>query len=752
MKGDFSRYTFNRAKHYSAVLMQQGRVQVDADWNEQQAIAQNRVETEAIDVIGKCGAPKHEAGFGIISVGADFELSAGRFYVDGILCENEAPTRYSQQPDLPDPEPLETLLANGQPGLIYLDVWKRHLTALDDPQMKEVALGDPDTTTRLKTIWQVKVLPLDEPTEEVTCDSELSQWNDLIAPSSGTLAARTAEPDETESPCLIPPEAGYLRLENQLYRVEIHQGSEADAVTFKWSRDNGSIVTEIQAISGNEITVADLGRDQVLGFTKGQWIEISDDALELRGLPGELLQIDDFTTSAAGSPIIVLASAPTVSISLDRHPKLRRWDHSGPSATAVGVEVAAGWVNLEGGIQVQFSEGTYKTGDYWLIPARTATGQIEWPLTTAAVPAPIPQLPLGIEHHYCRLAIAQLLPSNDPDSNTGQLDLLEVCDHSFCPLTELDPGAACCTVVVQPGESIQSALDSLPQAGGCVCLKTGVHEIRQPIRIEKSNVVLKGESPGTHVIRNNGLSLLIIAQPRLQLIRDVKVEQIHFEAAGSESDAGNLLNLTLLVIGSGLNIRVRHCHFEIAESPDNQSGSTLPIAAALGIAVVNSRQVALLENTISLALIGIWAEGCTACKIAGNQLVGPVFQVTDLLAISVGYIGILLNLLPSENVLIGQDCQIAANALQDYLIGIAAGVRSDRCQILNNQIRRQAINQLQIEEFNNQYLAGSEPFIYGIIAYGTHNAIAENYLELNSPSYGGIRAFGAFARIEHNTL
>ncbi|MCX6048065.1 MAG: DUF6519 domain-containing protein, partial [Chloroflexi bacterium] len=35
MKGDFTRSTFKPAKHYSSVRMQQGRVQLDADWNEQ---------------------------------------------------------------------------------------------------------------------------------------------------------------------------------------------------------------------------------------------------------------------------------------------------------------------------------------------------------------------------------------------------------------------------------------------------------------------------------------------------------------------------------------------------------------------------------------------------------------------------------------------------------------------------------------------------------------------------------------------
>ena len=57
MKGDFSRRTFDRAKHYAGVLMQQGRVSVDADWNEEQEIARYRVKTETVDVVGRCGTP-----------------------------------------------------------------------------------------------------------------------------------------------------------------------------------------------------------------------------------------------------------------------------------------------------------------------------------------------------------------------------------------------------------------------------------------------------------------------------------------------------------------------------------------------------------------------------------------------------------------------------------------------------------------------------------------------------------------------
>ena len=57
MKGDFSRLTFDRAKHYSGVRMQQGRVQLDADWNEQMDILQHYLATEVTDFIGDSGVP-----------------------------------------------------------------------------------------------------------------------------------------------------------------------------------------------------------------------------------------------------------------------------------------------------------------------------------------------------------------------------------------------------------------------------------------------------------------------------------------------------------------------------------------------------------------------------------------------------------------------------------------------------------------------------------------------------------------------
>ena len=276
MKGDFTRSTFKPGKHYSGVRMQQGRVQLDADWNEQIDIAAHRTETEAIDVIGGCGAPMHDAGFSLTN-GPVPKIGTGRFYVDGILCENDDAIDLDKQPDLPVAAPGDLITpknATVQDGLYiaYLDVWQRHVTALEDDGIREVALGGPDTATRTKTLWQVKLLgPLAAP---LTCVSEPALWKDLLdRTQDGRLSARAAESEDAEGPCVVPPGAGYRRLENQLYRVEIHEVDGSGAIkVLKWSRDNGAIVTrwlDQKLSKPSELIVSTIGRDSVLRLRAG---------------------------------------------------------------------------------------------------------------------------------------------------------------------------------------------------------------------------------------------------------------------------------------------------------------------------------------------------------------------------------------------------------------------------------------------------------------------------------------------------
>ena len=114
MKGDFSRLRFSPNKNYTSVLQQQGRVTLDADANEQCAINDYLRTTETIDVVGPVGGPVHDEGFKITVQGNTLEIGKGRYYVEGILCENPLPLFYADQPFLIDPSP-DRPGASGQP-------------------------------------------------------------------------------------------------------------------------------------------------------------------------------------------------------------------------------------------------------------------------------------------------------------------------------------------------------------------------------------------------------------------------------------------------------------------------------------------------------------------------------------------------------------------------------------------------------------------------------------------------------------
>src|SRR5215212_1660121 len=91
MKGDNSRSTFQREKHYTGVRIQQGRGLLDAEWNEQVDIQNGLGETANTDIIGASGASRISGGFLIVAVPGDLVITPGRMWVDGILCECEAP-------------------------------------------------------------------------------------------------------------------------------------------------------------------------------------------------------------------------------------------------------------------------------------------------------------------------------------------------------------------------------------------------------------------------------------------------------------------------------------------------------------------------------------------------------------------------------------------------------------------------------------------------------------------------------------
>src|SRR6266508_690503 len=135
MKGDFSRRTFDADKHYSAVLVEQGRLLTDADSDEEHRILAYRHERTTEDLVGGCGGPIPEAGFGLTTTdGTDLLIGPGPYYAAGTLLENDSKVDYTTQPDRFDvswPPPARGRVA------IVLNSWRRLVTALDDPSIRE---------------------------------------------------------------------------------------------------------------------------------------------------------------------------------------------------------------------------------------------------------------------------------------------------------------------------------------------------------------------------------------------------------------------------------------------------------------------------------------------------------------------------------------------------------------------------------------------------------------------------------------
>jgi len=447
MSGDFSRDTSHAAQlaRYTRVLLQQGRPLLDADFNEQSAIHHDLLRTFIADMVGRGWRPDKGFNLGKPAVAADgFKIAKGHFYVDGILCDNPIDRTYVDQPFRPKP-----VAQLGSDNFVaYIECWERHLCAVQRPALREIALGGPDTASRAQIVWQVRVATVEwvqEQTEQLkkalverikvvdkkeadalteqqknvlpALTKDLSDeiakpkpkeadvcaksqaWFDALAAAPPRLRAMAKRDASDNEACSISPDSIYRGRENQLYRVEIHEGGTLAGdvkPTFKWSRENGSVLFAVQ--SGKSIVVAGpdggsvvtltipletLGHDRRTGLCVSDWVEVTSESFELEALAPPLGQVKRIDRTRRSVEVEMVKVKST--FDFDTCTLLRRWDqteHLDANGTVVVAEVTGtnAWTPLERGVQIQFQPGgVYRTGDYWLIPARVASGDVLWP-------------------------------------------------------------------------------------------------------------------------------------------------------------------------------------------------------------------------------------------------------------------------------------------------------------------------------------------------------------------------------------
>lgn len=484
--------------------------------------AGHRVD-EAMGAVGRIEHADTGAKPGPIWRPTGYYLGAGRYYVDGVLCENPSRIRLEQQPDDPgDPLPTE-------PGLYTaaLEVWEHVVTADEDPALREVALGGPDTTVRTRTVWQVRLVRLGDDPDADDPGDKAPAWRGFHAgrATSGGLRARRRPDVATELPG------------NTLYRVEIHDRGERAGGPL-WP-DPASPRLSGRPASGHDDRVEVTGGalDPAIWFA-GRWVEIvaaservltrliaiepdaeaprlhagapvprgggltvraiasykwardnASDALPIRDITGRVVELRAPVEHgrgrlAAGDWVEVVNARAVVS---DVAPRLHRVTSISDDRLAVTLDddlaipvapgawavlqrwddaeteqpapVREGWLELEHGLQIELAG----TGFYARGAHWLLASRVE--LGTVEWPqvdgAPAVRPPLGL-HHACRLALIRVA-----DEETAIEDLR----HRFSPLVARSaavapPGAPPPAVLRDVAQVRELRVDGVAHVGG----------------------------------------------------------------------------------------------------------------------------------------------------------------------------------------------------------------------------------------------------------------------------------------------
>ena len=453
MHGDFSRNSFDPKHNFARVLMQQGRLIVDADWNEQSEMLLHYIRRLAIDIIGWHGGPDAKTNEGPFLCSYDKDAKKVklnvlgkpfRYYVDGLMLESEKIVE--QEVNVENPK------SNDNKILVFLDVYETFIPSFSKQhELLDPALNGRDTCARSQIRHHVRALkvnydiPKDIDRAEFlsakcfkydpnTTDANRLSLDPREASASGTMLAKTATQDNLQD-CIPEPGQGFAGLENQLYRIEIQRGGnllpnsvnlEAGekpneeilkaAATFKWSRDNGSVCYP-GIIDGQTVQLLKNWPDSSKAIEVKQIVEVLIEGDELTDgkQSGMLYRVNSISESTVGFRL-EFEPGPTLPAN-NMRVLVRRWDHKQSQNTPLhenaillresSTAQTTLEIPIEDGIFVQFQlpdKAIFFPGDYWLVPARVATGGIIWPKDEQGEnPAFI--LPRFTQHHYAPIAL-----------------------------------------------------------------------------------------------------------------------------------------------------------------------------------------------------------------------------------------------------------------------------------------------------------------------------------------------------------
>jgi hypothetical protein len=512
MGSDRARVSFDPSRQWRGVVAQQGRVSLEADWNEQVAIAAARDRLTTLDVVGPCASP--DGGYVVTAVPAtggpsgstpgDLTVSAGTLYLGGERLELDDPLTYSSQPDWlnasTDPLYVKPAVPEGSAEeLVYLLAAEQEVSAVEDSALADVALGGPDTAQRLRILQHV----VRTPSQGSSCTSAWSELESTWASegyrldaasmqlaSTASLLVSFANEPTAPTPCQPVSTGGYLGAENQLLRVAI-ASVENGVPTIVWGFDDASFLYRVTSASyepesGNTtLTLASAPVDSYHQPVENQIVELLRDAVQLAP-EDSIAASSGFIAELAAkyeptARTLVLKGQPPAGYleGATSQLYLRVWQ--GTVAAPAGMAVTLG----ETGVAVTLgpSEGPFHAGDFWQFALRPIEPTIVYPARFLEAPQP----PDGPRTWACPLAVISWAAGTPTTAS---------CVAGFDSLVKLtEQVGGCCTVSLRPSDVEEGATLGALLAGYAgkgpttICLEPGTYTLSEPL-------VLGGEYDG----------------------------------------------------------------------------------------------------------------------------------------------------------------------------------------------------------------------------------------------------------------
>lgn len=655
---DLSRQLGDQHKHYAGVRHQQGRVLTDDDFNEAASLDAEELRRTRIHSIGAYGAPGTgflPKGFGASGGKVDFLLSAGELYLGGLRLEMNGEEHFLEQKDWLnfDKSTAPAAPANGatRTDLIWIEAWQQPITAIEDSELFEVALGGPDTSVRWRTMRRVHVL------EGVTGSACPDAWatalggftamgslsDEFEMATQATLTVDFTTPPAGGDLCTPPSSGGYLGAENQAIRVQM-----VDATHYTWGFDNAAPLYRVRVSNkGGQkvlVTMQTLPRDAAHWPLKGQVVELLPWAAALPNgervaeTAGHLCKVavsydPDQQTFEIDVPLPAgwdlwkgrsdRADFNDASDPADEFLYLRVWNRGDDLASPAAIPVATSALGNTG-LKVAFNGTPLRPDDHWIIAARPAAPSaiVPWQLTLPSGAAPN-----GIRRFRAPLGLVEWTGTG---SGNVSGTLIDDCRPPFLPLTRI---RGCCTHTVGDGiesfgmfSKVQDAIDALPPSGGAVCVLPGV--FREAVKIEGLvNVTLHGCGPRSRIVAPDVKDKDSVAVT-VSDSRDVAVESLALEGGVAP----------VVVIDRASAVRIADCLVQFRDEREAFSPWTAVHAHGRGIEIEDNiieplpdqldrifcKTVALLRAEDATAARGgiQLAGGCRNVLIRGNVIAG----------------------------------------------------------------------------------------------------------------------------------